>query len=65
MEEDLKLLTKKSVADILGKSVRSVDRMVASGKLSIVLVEGSVRIKLSEVKNYIERNTIRNGVLAS
>ena len=44
------LLCKKDVADRLALSVRSVDRLVSSGRLHRVKVLGAVRFRLSQVQ---------------
>jgi excisionase family DNA binding protein len=46
----LQLLTKKEVARLLACSVRMVERLVASGKLTAVKIRGAVRFRLSDVE---------------
>ena len=46
----LQLLTKKEVARLLACSVRMVERLVASGKLTTVKIRGAVRFRLSDVE---------------
>jgi len=43
------LLRKKEVAKMLAQSLRSVDRLVAAGKLTRVKILGGIRFRLSEV----------------
>lgn len=51
-----KLFTTKEVALYLGVSVRAVYNYIADGSLkSTKLPSGSVRIKESDLKDYIER----------
>ncbi|MGA2787500.1 MAG: helix-turn-helix domain-containing protein [Verrucomicrobiota bacterium] len=45
------LLRKKEVAKMLAQSLRSVDRLVAAGKLTRVKILGGIRFRLSEVQN--------------
>ena len=49
-----KLVSKKQAAGILGVSVRSVERMVASGQLSKVKVLGSVKIRVRDLQDIVE-----------
>lgn len=48
-----KLLRKKETAEMLGYSVRSVDRDAAEGKLTKVKVRGCVCFRLSEIQAII------------
>jgi excisionase family DNA binding protein len=52
MEEE-KLLRKKQVAEMLACSVRMVERLVASGALTVVKIRGAVRFRLSDVEQII------------
>jgi excisionase family DNA binding protein len=45
-----RLLTKKEVARLLGCSVRMVERLVASGRLTAVKIRGAVRFRFSDVE---------------
>lgn len=49
-----KLLRKKEVAQLLACSERTVERLVAVGRLAQVKVLGSVRFRLSDVQSLIE-----------
>lgn len=44
-----RLISKQQAADILSVSVRTVERMISSGKLTIQKVMGCVRLRLSQV----------------
>lgn len=44
------LLKKKDVATMLACSLRSIDRLVAAGRLTRVRLLGAARFRLSEVK---------------
>jgi excisionase family DNA binding protein len=46
-----KLLRKKEVAALLACSERTVDRLVAVGRLARVKILGGVRFRLSEVQS--------------
>jgi len=50
-----RLLKKKDVVNQLSLSLRSVDRLVMSGKLKRVKVMGAVRYRESDVQALIER----------
>jgi len=45
-----RLLTKKEVARLLGCSVRMVERLVASGRLTAVKIRGAVRFRSSDIE---------------
>ena len=45
-----KLLRKKDVARLLACSVRMVERLVASGTLTVVKIRGAVRFRLSDIE---------------
>ncbi len=49
----LQLLTKKQVAGMLACSIRMVERLVASGRLTAVKIRGAVRFRLSDVEQII------------
>ena len=48
------LVSKKEAAEILGVSTRTIDRMLLNGEVTKVKVRGSVRIRLYELKAYLE-----------
>jgi predicted DNA-binding transcriptional regulator AlpA len=45
-----KLLRKKEVATILAQSLRSVDRLATTGRLTRVRILGGIRFRWSEVQ---------------
>ena len=45
-----RLLRKKETAEKLAQSLRSIDRLVAAGKLTRVKVLSGIRFRLSEVQ---------------
>jgi excisionase family DNA binding protein len=47
------LLTKKDVARLLACSVRMVERLVASGTLTVVKIRGAVRFRLRDIEQII------------
>ena len=48
------LLSRGDVADLLGVSMRTVDRLRAEGELRSVLVRGCVRFTAADVQAYID-----------
>ena len=50
-------LTRKEVAEHLRVSVRTVDRMIASGQLPVRRVLGGVRFLRSDIEDYLKRET--------
>lgn len=48
-----KLLNKKEVAELLSISVRSLERLVARGKIKIVKIGGCIRFRSDEVEEVI------------
>ncbi len=53
----MQLLSKKEVCGILGIALRSLDRRIANQEIGIVKVGRLTRIKETEVKEYIRRNS--------
>ena len=50
-------MTRKEVAESLRVSVRTVDRMIASGQLPVRRVLGGVRFLRSDLEDYLKRET--------
>jgi excisionase family DNA binding protein len=50
-------LTRKDVAESLRVSVRTVDRLIASGQLPVRRVLGGVRFLRSDIADYLKRET--------
>ena len=51
---DEKLIRKRQVADILGVSLRSVERLVSMGRLTRVRVMGAIRYRASVVQGIVK-----------
>ena len=49
-----KLMSKREVAKLLAVSVRTIERLVARGKLKTVKVGGCVRFRAKEIEQVIE-----------
>jgi excisionase family DNA binding protein len=48
------LLTKAEAAESLRVSVRTVERLIASGQLPLLHVEGASRLRLADVEAYVD-----------
>jgi excisionase family DNA binding protein len=62
MEKFEPLLTREAVSKLLGVSLRTVDYLKSSGKLSAVHIQRSVRFLPEEVRQFVAENTTRSGV---
>ena len=51
---DLRMISISRVADILGVSASTVRRMIRGGELNAPLVHGQRRIRLKDLRKYIE-----------
>ena len=51
---DKKLITKKQAAELLSSSVRTIERIIASGVIDKIKIRGSVKVKLSQVMQLVE-----------
>ena len=47
------LITKAEAAEQLGVSVRTVERLIAAGRLSLVHVEGAARLRVVDLEAYV------------
>ena len=54
------MLTKRETAAALRVSTRTVDRLIASGALSAVKVEGATRVRRGDLEAYIAQLTPRS-----
>ena len=52
---DQLLVTKVGAAELLAVSVRTIERLVATGRLPQVLVERSARFRVSDLEVYVEQ----------
>jgi excisionase family DNA binding protein len=48
------LVTKAEAAERLSVSVRTVERLVTSGQLRLVHVEGAARLRISDLEGYVQ-----------
>ena len=54
-DPNYQLLTKKEVAAMTQLSERAIERLVNSGELPLVKIRGSVRYRLSDVREFIDK----------
>ena len=48
------LITKAEAAERLGISVRTVERLIAAGRLPLVHVEGAARLRVADLEAYVD-----------
>jgi excisionase family DNA binding protein len=48
------LVTKAEAAEQLGISVRTVERLIAAGRLPLVHVEGAARLRVADLEAYVD-----------
>lgn len=53
-----RLLTREELARALRVSIRTVDEMVANGKIPVVRIRGAVRFYLPDVVRALTANTV-------
>lgn len=47
------LLTKREAAEQLGVSLRTIERLISSGRLPLVHVEGAARVRVADLEKYV------------
>jgi excisionase family DNA binding protein len=48
------LITKSGAAEQLGVSLRTIERLISSGRLPLVHVEGAARVRVTDLEAYVE-----------
>jgi excisionase family DNA binding protein len=48
------LITKSEAAEQLGISLRTIERLISSGRLPLVHVEGAARVRVSDLEAYVQ-----------
>ena len=48
------LITKSDAAEQLGVSLRTIERLISSGQLPLVHVEGTARVRVSDLEVYVQ-----------
>jgi excisionase family DNA binding protein len=47
-------MTKSEAADQLGVSLRTIERLIAAGRLPLVHVEGAARVRMADLGAYVQ-----------
>jgi excisionase family DNA binding protein len=48
------LLTKRDAAELLGISLRTIERVISAGRLPLVHVEGAARVRVADLEAYVQ-----------
>jgi excisionase family DNA binding protein len=48
------LITKNDAAELLGVSLRTIERLISAGRLPLVHVEGAARVRLTDLEAYVQ-----------
>jgi len=48
------LITKSDAAELLGVSLRTIERLISAGRLPLVHVEGSARVRVTDLEAYVQ-----------
>jgi excisionase family DNA binding protein len=48
------LITKSEAAEQLGVSLRTIERLIAAGRLPLVHVEGAARVRVADLGAYVQ-----------
>ena len=48
------LITKSEAAEQLGVSLRTIERLIAAGRLPLVHVEGAARVRVADLGEYVQ-----------
>jgi excisionase family DNA binding protein len=48
------LITKSDAAEQLGVSLRTIERLIAAGRLPLVHVEGAARVRVADLEAYVQ-----------
>jgi excisionase family DNA binding protein len=48
------LLTKSDAAELLGISLRTIERVISAGRLPLVHVEGAARVRVADLEAYVQ-----------
>jgi excisionase family DNA binding protein len=55
------LITKSDAAEQLGVSLRTIERLISSGRLPLVHVEGAARVRVSDLEAYVQSLVAEGG----
>jgi excisionase family DNA binding protein len=56
------LVTKRDAAEQLGVSLRTIERLIAAGRLPLVHVEGAARVRVGDLEAYVESLEANGGL---
>jgi excisionase family DNA binding protein len=59
------LITKSDAADLLGVSLRTIERLISAGRLPLVHVEGAARVRVSDLEAYVQGLKAEGGATGS
>jgi excisionase family DNA binding protein len=48
------LITKSDAAELLGVSLRTIERLISAGRLPLVHVEGAARVRVADLEAYVQ-----------
>jgi excisionase family DNA binding protein len=48
------LITKSDAAELLGVSLRTIERLISAGRLPLVHVEGAARVRVTDLEAYVQ-----------
>jgi excisionase family DNA binding protein len=48
------LITKSDAAEVLGISLRTIERLISAGRLPLVHVEGAARVRVADLEAYVQ-----------
>jgi excisionase family DNA binding protein len=59
------LITKSDAAELLGVSLRTIERLISAGRLPLVHVEGAARVRVSDLEAYVQGLKAEGGAMGS
>lgn len=59
------LITKTDTAELLGVSLRTIERLISAGRLPLVHVEGAARVRVSDLETYVQDLKAEGGAVSS
>jgi len=59
------LITKGDAAELLGVSLRTLERLISAGRLPLVHVEGAARVRVTDLEAYVQDLEVDGGLNGS
>jgi excisionase family DNA binding protein len=59
------LITKSDAAELLGVSLRTIERLISAGRLPLVHVEGAARVRVADLEAYVQGLKAEGGAIGS